>query len=175
MPADVCGFTTLESLDALGSIDDLSVSLDDGAYATACLHYGDGTITNDGVVTAAPTVTISFSGTITGDANVSSSSSILVTRNADIDVSATVGAEPTKIVFFSGDIDATASVQALGGGQFEGIAFANAQANVYVYPNAIFEFSGTISSSATMEADLYIYGQEWTTVSTGSETWTQIG
>ena len=50
-----------------------------------------------------------------------------------------------------------------------------AQANLYVYPNAIFEFTGTITSRADMEADLYIYGQEWTPVSTGSETWTQIG
>jgi len=66
-------------------------------------------------------------------------------------------------------------VQALGGGQWTGYAFAGAQANLYVYPNAIFEFTGTISSKADMSADLYIYGQEWTPVSTGSETWTQIG
>ena len=175
MPADVCGFTTLESLDALGSIDDLTLSLDDGAYATACLHYGDGTITNDGVVVASPTVTISFSGTITGNDDASASAGLIVTRTADIDTSASASAYPTKIIFFSGDITCDASVQALGGGQWTGYAFMGAQANLYVYPNAIFEFTGTILSKADMSADLYIYGQEWTPVSTGSETWTQIG
>lgn len=175
MPADVCGFTTLESLDALGSIDDLVLSLDDGAYATACLHYGDGVVTTDGTASASPTVTISFSGTITGDADASASAGLIVTRTGDVDVSASASAYPTKIIFFSGEIDATASVQALGGGQWTGYAFMGAQANAYVRGNAIFSFTGTVSSRADMSADLYIYGQEWTPVSTGSETWTQIG
>lgn len=80
-----------------------------------------------------------------------------------------------KIIFFSGDITCDASVQALGGGQWTGYAFMGAQANAYVKGNAIFSFTGTVSSRADMSADLYIYGQEWTPVSTGSETWTQIG
>jgi hypothetical protein len=175
MPADVCGFTTLESLDTFGSLDSLAFSLDDAVWSTACIKYGDGVVTTDGTASASPTVTISFSGTITGDADASASAGLIVTRTADIDTSASASAYPTKIIFFSGDIDATASVQALGGAEFQGFSFMVAQANAYVRGNAIFEFTGTVSSRADMSADLYIYGQEWTPVSTGSETWTQIG
>ena len=175
MPADVCGFTTLESLDTFGSLDSLNFSLDSSVWSTACIKYGDGTVSTDGTASASPTVIISFSGTITSDADASANGYLTVTRSADIDASATASATPTKITLFSGTITCDASVQALGGAEFQGFCFMGSQATVRAYPTATFVFSGTITGQAAMEADLYVYGQEWTPVSTGSETWTQIG
>jgi len=255
VPADVCGFTTLESLDVFGSIDDLNFSLDSAVWSTACFKYGDGVVTTNGTASAtpsllltsngtiisvanvdasaglivskegnidvsasasaSPTRVLSFTGTILGDADATSNGYLIVTRSADVDATATATASPTqiisftgtisgsgdstangylivtrsgdidvsanmsssfiKIISFSGEIEATGNMQGLGGAVFEGFSFMGAQANVYVNANAVFEYVVTINGNVTTEADLYIYGQEWTPVSTGSETWTQIG
>ena len=70
MPADTCGFTTLESLDAFGSLDSLGFSLDSGIWATACIKYGDASVTSDATVTADAIKLRGGSASITGSATV---------------------------------------------------------------------------------------------------------
>lgn len=176
MPADTCGFTTLESLDAFGSIDNLSFSLDSDVWATACVKYGDG------AVTSSATVSSNAIRQQYGDADISSSATI--TANAsrvidggspDISASATTTADGIRMALGEASISGTAYAQANGGFIANGACDFTATADLYAIPNAIFAGDASINVTTTIGADLYIYGQEWTTVSTGSETWTQIG
>ena len=176
MPADTCGFTTLESLDEFGSIDNLSFSLDSDVWATACVKYGDGAITSSA------TVSSDSVRQRTGDADISVSatveangSRVIDGGSPDISASATTTADAIRMALGEASISGTASAQANGGFTANGACNFTGFGELYAAPNAIFAGDASINGTTTITADLYIYGQEWTTVSTGSETWTQIG
>jgi hypothetical protein len=176
MPADTCGFTTLESLDEFGSIDNLSFSLDSDVWATACVKYGDGAITSSATVSS-DAIRQQY-----GDADISSSATITAngsrvidSGDADISASATTTADAIRMALGVADISSTASVTGNGGFTANGACEFTGFGEMYAAPNATFAGNASINGTTTVVADLYIYGQEWTTVSTGSETWTQIG
>lgn len=176
MPADTCGFTTLESLDAFGSIDNLNYSLDSDIWATACVKYGDGAISSS------TTVSSDSVRQRTGDANISASaaveangSKVIDSGDADISASASATADAIRMALGVADISSTASMSGNGGFTANGACDFTAFAELYVKESATLAGDASINGTTSVLADLYIYGQEWTTVSTGSETWTQIG
>jgi hypothetical protein len=176
MPADTCGFTTLESLDEFGSIDNLNYSLDSDIWATACVKYGDGSIASSA------TVSSDSVRQRTGDANISASatveangSKVIDSGNADISASATATADAIRMALGVADISSTASMTGNGGFTANGACAFTAFGELYAKESATLAGDASINGTTTVTADLYVYGQEWTTVSIGSETWTQIG
>ena len=173
MPADTCGFTTLESLDEFGSIDNLSFSLDSDVWATACVKYGDGAISS--------TATVSSNAIRQqyGDADISSSATITANGSrvidggsSDISASATTTADAIRMALGEASISGTAYAQANGGFTANGACDFTGFGEMYAAPNATFAGDASINGTTTVTADLYIYGQEWTTVATCSDTWT---
>lgn len=176
MPADTCGFTTLESLDEFGSIDNLSFSLDSGVWATACVKYGDGAITSSATVSSDAIRQQHGNADISSSASITANGSRVIDGGSpDISASATTTADGIRMALGEASISGTAYATANGGFTANGACQFTGFGELYAAPNATFAGNASINGTTTVAADLYIYGQEWTTVSTGSETWTQIG
>ena len=176
MPSDTCGFTTLESLDAFGSIDNLTFSLDSNIWATACVKYGDGDVSSSATVSTAGIRQQSGDADISASATVEADASRVVdSGDADVSASASATADAIRMALGVADISSTASMTGNGGFTANGACSFESTGDFYVNPSATLAGDASINGTTTVLADLYIYGQEWTTVSTGSETWTQIG
>jgi hypothetical protein len=72
-------------------------------------------------------------------------------------------------------ITASATVSALGGFIASGKASITTSVLVTGIANATYSRNALITSAATVSAKGYRLGEEWTTITEGSNTWTQIG
>lgn len=176
MPADTCGFTTLESLDAFGSIDNLSFSLDSNIWATACVKYGDGDVSSSATVSTAGIRQQSGDADISASATVEADASrVIDSGDADVSASASATAEGIRMALGVADISSTASMTGNGGFTANGACSFESTGDFYVNPSATLAGDASINATMSIQADLYVYGQEWTPVTAGNETWTQIG
>jgi len=72
-------------------------------------------------------------------------------------------------------ITATAVVSAIGKMILAGKASINGIATVTVNANTVFAAKASINETTTITAKAYKQGEEWTTVTAGSNTWLQQG
>jgi len=94
---------------------------------------------------------------------------------AVIAVAATLTCTAGTNLFASAAISASAIVAAIGGFTSVGQANITASALVVGIAFATYSAAATVTSTATVSAEGYRLGEEWTTSTAGSNTWTQIG
>lgn len=94
---------------------------------------------------------------------------------AAITATATVTCDMFSGITASAAIAASAIVSAIGGFTSSGEANITTSALVISIANATYSRNATVASAATVSAKGYRLGEEWTTSTAGSNTWTQIG
>jgi hypothetical protein len=72
-------------------------------------------------------------------------------------------------------ITTTAVVSAIGNMVRAGVANINAIATITAKANEIYSANASINETTTITAKAYKQGEEWTTVTAGSNTWLQQG
>lgn len=94
---------------------------------------------------------------------------------AVITATATLTCDMFSGITASAAIVASAIVSALGGFTSAGEASVTTSALVVGIANATYSRNAAVTSTATVVVKGYKLGEEWTTSTAGSNTWTQIG
>lgn len=171
--SDICGPFTLEGLDQFGTLDQLPFSLDDAIWESpdTCIMFGTGQADGTATVTASPSRIRIDSGSIDSFASVSASGGLILSASGNITSTGLVTADGVRMRTAIASIFSNAVVTALGGMEFAGFANITSEATLYCYPNAIWSGNGVINGNGAMSAIGYIYGEEWTNVPAGTNTW----
>lgn len=172
MPADTCGFTTLESLDAFGSLDNLVFSLDSDIWATACVKYGDADVSSTTTVDVSDTIKFrAADANITSSVTVSSDGVRFRLCDGSVSSATTVTADGVRMRLPAASIDCLLDVVCNAGFEASVDATISCLTTVNCQAGGIFEVAGTISNTAVVVTNGRIVGDEWTTVPSGNETW----
>jgi hypothetical protein len=105
----------------------------------------------------------------------SSIATAIHSAEAAITATATLTCDMFSGITASAAITASAIVSAIGGFTSVGEANITTSALVIGIAFATYSRNATVTSAATVSAKGYRLGEEWTTSTAGSNTWTQIG
>jgi hypothetical protein len=185
--ADVCGPFTLEGLDAFGSIDSLSFSLDSPIWESGdtCILESAADVSGLGTVSAFGGFALEGESTMIGEGLVS----IVYIRERNASASATGEGSVIALggYLLEGEADILGEGTATGSGGLE-IAASGALIGVgtaFAAPNAVFVGSAALFGSAVTFSAGEIIGEDWAEtfpesniwipVTEGSNTWLRNG
>lgn len=191
--ADLCGPFTLEQLDAFGSLDSLSFSLDSTVWTSAdvCILEAASSVTGTGSTSAFVTRITESSASVSGAGTTSGAGIRVAIANASVSGVGTSNSEAIRMRLSSASVIGEASTGALGGVEYsadgiaEGYGLATSDTQVDYSGAAattgmalctlvgirLGENWATVTASTDVWADVSQNNNTWTEVSSGSNTW----
>lgn len=173
---DISAPFTLEQLDAFGTLETLSHSLDDSYWVSGSARIR--LVTGSAAASTTGTATGLIEKIVTASASVAATASGAANRIRKASGSASVTTTSTLSAFRERlqTASATATFSATATGVFElltsGVAAVTSSATGLA--KAIFQSSGSAGGAFTTTITARVRGSEWTDTTPGSETWTVV-
>ena len=174
--AEVCGPFTLEQLDAFGSLDSLSFSLDNAVWSSAdvCILEAASSVTGTGSTSAFVTRITESSASVSGTGTTSGAGIRVAVASASVSGSGASNSEAIRMRLSSASVLGEASTDALGGVEYSADGVALGYGSATSASQVRFLCAGSTSAKATASMVGIRLGENWSTVTPSTDTWQTV-
>ena len=174
--AEVCGPFTLEQLDAFGSLDSLSFSLDDAVWTSAdvCILEASSSVTGTGSTSAFGSRITESSASVSGAGTTSGAGIRVAVASASVSGSGTSSSEAIRMRLSSASVLGEASTEGLGGVEYSADGVLIGYGEATSESQVDFSCAGSMSGRATSSMVGIRLGENWSTVTASNDSWVPV-